>query len=380
MKKIITILSLWWILITLVNCSPSVEDYLEKAANALKQEESSDAFKYFFMAYHKSLDDSFFVFDEDDTFSDFILSENKKVLLAIEKQEKNRYESQIIKYDLREEDKEIKRINGKIYNANISPNGSYVIFLLQRKKNTLKNCSLIALINSNFIDAKVNLSCNKHIAISNEKKALFYYENRIASYNFNENIRKKNRFNKKYIEKTPDRPLKNLKSFGHFYYSIKNTPYLTYGSAGIYKLYSLYKKRLYLMNKLGSSSKIFFKPNSDIPGIIIGGAGQRRLTFIARKIKKEIHSINAKKYSDIAFVNKKDFYYINNSLLQFSKTTKDLPFFAKKIYTDNKSTVYFLSFNGYLMKYNITSTNISHSPSKTTISIFDKCMNLFEGQ
>ncbi len=363
----------WLLLLFAVSfCGPKPEDYLQQAREALKAENSELALLHYQKAYETSLDDDFFVYDRDDSFYLLTVSTDLDWLLLIRKlKEENKKPRYFLHVKhISEDDDYEEELQNRVDQVKISPAGKYV--LLTRR--LADECELTVWNTSDEQLKKLPLtsSCENEPAISDKGQLLYMKKGKVGSYDV---ANQKDTY--PYLKRFPDKPLSKLPAWAYFYFSPQNIPYLTYGVGGTYKFYNLADQKLKLLSRLPSYYKLFFFAGSEHPGMIVGGAGNRKFVIHdGNTYNKVLNSFKIKKWLEAAFVNKERYFYMGGSkVISFAdKKSKELPFWARQIHVDKAQNLYFLSPLGTALVYR------GKSPNPKSLAIFDAGWDLYESK
>ncbi len=356
-----------------LGCKPGPEEYILKAKEALNDQNPLLAIKYFHEAYEISLDKKFFLTDREKKFSNLYLSQNKKHLILL--QNLNNSSSFIYRDLSKQNKKEIEEdIDAKTIHLNVSPKGTYILFVLRSDQKGKCDLNIWEVSKRDFIDPKIRVDCIDQPAISDEGYVLYKERKHIMFLDIKKSLLKP----EMWTSRTPDIIYKKQTAKASFYFSPKNRPFLTFGKAGLYKLYDLSNRGLKLINKNLARGKIYFKKNMDHSGAIIGGAGKYSLSFFDPNfVGRVIKSYKLGIWKDISFINEGHYFFIQSGRIhehndEFTNKTRELPFFAKNIFADEKGNLFFLSILGTPMRYK------GETISQLNMKIFDKIIDLQE--
>ena len=360
------------------HCKKNPGDYIRKAREALEDENTSKAVFYFQKAYESSLSDRFFLLSRDTQFSQIEVSNSRRHLVLVQPSDKKSKFVYKVLHRNGDSEEIWENVKGVIKHSHISSNGKYVLFVVSQLivETDEQLCKLIIwkASKNEFIEIIRNLNCENRPAVSSQAEVLFMKKNEIWFWRRSGLPNGKREL---WVNKTPDKPFKHQKAKAFFSFSAKNSPFMTYGTAGTYKLYALAHHNLQLLTKKSSYYKIFFMPKSPNPGVITGGASQQKFTFFHPRYHNQIikeYSISVLK--DISFVNENEYYFIESERLYQTKEGKSiaLPFFAKNIFVNDRGGVFFLSSIGTFLHYE------GILPNKLSQNIFTKTLDIEESK
>ena len=237
----------------ILGCKPGPEKYILKAKEALNEQNPFLAIKYFHEAYEISLDKKFFLTDREEKFSNLYLSQNKKHLILLQNSDDS---SSFIYRELSKQDKEEieEDIDAKTIYLNVSPEGRYILFVLGSDQKGKCDLNIWEVSKRDFIDPKIRVDCIDQPAISDEGYLLYKEKEHTMFLDIKKSLLKP----EMWTPKTPDIIYKKQTVKASFYFSPKNRPFLTFGNAGLYKLYDLSNRSLKLINKNLSRGKNIF--------------------------------------------------------------------------------------------------------------------------
>lgn len=333
----------------LMNCTPSVERYKNKARKALQKEDSAKALEYFQMAFEVSLDDEYFPVGKRHTYSSLYSSIHRNKVLVIENQP-SKLKAYFTVYEVAKDDDWTRRVKGFIRLVGISPGGRYSILNIEDSANVCR-LELWDLQKKEQLPFSRSTICSENAAVSDSGQVVFIGANRvIMSYDLTSN-----KLEEKYIEGLPQAPIKNIPTRGFFQFGTGNHLYYTNGSLGLYHLFIVKDRQLKLISKEGASGKIYFLPGSENPGLITGGAGVHQVTFFnAASSFSESKTFPVRYWKDVVFLSDHEYYYIEDNRLVYVNKDKEekLAFWGNVLGADAGGRVYFLSPLGRLMTYN----------------------------
>jgi len=330
-----------------VHCRQSPERLVNKAENALKDQNSVRALIFFQKAFEASLPSDYFPTDRNEEYDDMVLSESREYLLLSENN-KGRYHSKFTVVNLKEKDYWEKKLAGYIIYSAISPGGRYSIFLLEyeEKKCTISIWDIQARQDLPF---NAEAMCQHKPGISDDGKLIFLENDTIKSFNvatLEKSIETKIDVSQSTFEKFP--------AAAWFQFSPDNSLFYTYGYAGEYRLYWLYNQKSKLITKSGATGRIYFRYNNNDPGIITGGADTHRITFFLKdEYNEELKNLKVSYWRDASFINDQFYYYIEEGRLGMSLDGQDktLDFWAQKIYLGMDKEAYIISPLKHLLVY-----------------------------
>ena len=339
---------LFFLIITISACSPDHEEWIIKANRAIKLENSEQALQYMQKAYESTLENDLFMTNRDQVNYLVRVSANKNWVLLVNLENNPRKNIlQII--ELKSKDTWEAEIPVNIRDGIISPDGVFAMFKKSRTDSLEDLCNYIVWSRESdeFHKIELDFDCSHAPAISDEGFIYYMKNGKIGWFDV---LNKENVY--PAYEEQPDRPTNP--AFGSFYFSANKVPFLIYGAMGKYKLYNLDKKKLKVLSHTASTSGVYFMGNN--PGVIIGGAGQRKFVFYDANIPKKIlHTLPVRKWQDAAFISKEMYYFIeNDKRLKLLKKNKviDLPFWAEQIDTGLNNELIFISPIGTALSIN----------------------------
>ncbi len=341
-------------------CSPSAQDYVERAQSALEEQDAKKALELYRNAFDVSLPDEFFIDDLDDTYTDLFVSLDGKTVLTV-RNRGDRTKSYIAVYRPAGDIFESESLTGYIHSASISPNGHYAAFTVKNPE--LPECRLLSwnLDEWEKESYETSVDCQQRPGISSQGILLFMREGKIFAYDFGYHEIIEN-----YIEKTPDPPIPGMPAWASFEFSIANIPFFTFGSAGSYKLYSLKNRKMSLLSKDASASRIYFYPGESYPGVITGGANNHQIRFYDPDHPGDLEKSYPVRYWKDALFFGRDYYYFveDNRLYVSSKGDSEaMNIWARKIYSGTGGLIYVLTPPGHLIQLQ----NLDLPPESTRI-------------
>ena len=170
----------------------------------------------------------------------------------------------------------------------------------------------------------------------------------------------------------PEKSAKKFPAYAHFYSAPDNKVWMIYGAAGSYRLYQLGEKQPKLVSKDIASSKLYLVSESKIAGVFVGGAGAQQFVTLNPKDSQIGRRMKAKVWGDAAFINDRQYYYIEDGLLSYKNggTETELPFWAEQIAIGTKDELLFLSSTGSAMRYT------QKSPPAESLKIYNKAVEI----
>lgn len=342
-------------------CSIKPEEWLEKATTALKNENSEEALYYYQKAYEASLDDSFIVLDRESVFDRLQLSSDGEWLVAVRDrsigqmfvEEPEDGSSSMLLYEIKTEDEHHATVPDSIHYMHVSPHARFVLLMFKQEND---NCSIMAYSREQekSLKSDILLDCNQSIAIDEKGGAYYMKDQKIGYYDFVNGLD-----TYPYLKRFPDKPISQFPAYPAIAVSADNTPFLTYGAAGRYKLYNLANKKLKLLARNVSSPRIYFTRDIQGVGVVIGGAGSYRLAYFhPTEYGKELKKYPVRRWQDVAFNTKDHYYYLqNNSYFEKKPDQKnevELPFSITDAGVGSDSALYMLSETGIILAYRNT--------------------------
>ncbi|MES0491066.1 MAG: hypothetical protein ABUK01_13795 [Leptospirales bacterium] len=310
-----------------VFCSKTPEELVKLGQDSLANEDPVGAQKYFMQAYEVSLPDEYYFFDRDENYESLTASANGNVLLAIQKNETKKH-STLSLYNTMEDETWTKTVPEIVDNVALSPSGNYMA-VSSFVEEGLCSISLWSVTEHEKIPFSATIRCPDSPGISDAGRLFFTYEGKVGVFDISTQ-----KLNRDYLKKTPDLPVKGMPAWSKIQLSPDNVPFMTYGSAGVYKLYSLSGGELKLIFKEATTGKIFFKPSGRVLGVITGGANNHSIAFFT------FDGVAAEKYpvrlwKDAAFLHSSKYYFIEGARVYSynQKKEQELPFFGSHLYT-----------------------------------------------
>ncbi|MDH4261459.1 MAG: hypothetical protein OEV78_00280 [Spirochaetia bacterium] len=348
MKKIF--ISIFYILLFIANCTPSVERYKNKARKELQKENSAKAIEYLQMAFEESLDDEFYPVGRRHNYSSLYFSANRNKLVLAENQP-SKSKAYFTVYEVAKEDDWTRRVKGFIRNVGLSPNGIYSIINIEDAPDICR-LELWDLQKKEQLSFSRSVSCSENAGVSDAGQVIFTDSNNIVmSYDL-----KADKLDEKYIIDDLKPPMKNIPARGSFQFSPGNILYFTYGSMGLYHLFYVKDRKMNLISKDGAFGKIYFLPGSDNPGLITGGANAHQVNFFnaSSAAYEQYKTFPIRYWKDAVFISDKEYYFVEDNRLVYVNQEKEnkLSFWASVLSADASGKVYFLSPLGKLMAYN----------------------------
>lgn len=345
-------LSLLLLFILLLGCTPSPEEYLEKAAVELKKENSEKAFLYFQEAYEGSLPETFFSLGKEVRFDNHAASYDRRIVL-LSRFDKEDNQSEIVRYDLQESDADSWNLEGNVIQMSLSTGGMFSVLLLQRAN---QSCEVQIFKESELIK-KFDSACAGRPSVSDTGEFWQFRDGKIVRLEASSTGGRETDF-MGVSSKVPDPPIKDSPAFGHFYW-IGQTLYMTFGYAGLYKLYRVTPKDFTLLSKSidggVAASRVFSLPGTSYVGVITGGAGNHRVRFFrdtGGSLAVEL-DLPVKYWKDILMLSRTEYYYMEGSVLNRVSGTEDkaLPFWVQGLVASKGQQIFFLSGLGTFMRY-----------------------------
>lgn len=352
----------------LVACGPTPEKFIEKAQTALAREDYDAAVLYMKNAYELSLPKEFFITKRDQSFAFLRAShDGTKVLLVEKKIPKKAYDStKAIVIDRKRDAQTKQSLPGKIRDVNFSPAGNFAVFL-QQQNDSAKDCKV--LLWNVEADKRIDVGlthCVTKPAVKNDGSVWYLRADQI--HVFDSATQKDRLFNKGL---KPEKSAKKFPAYAYFYSAPDDKVWMIYGAAGSYRLYQLGDK-LKLVSKEIASNKLYLVSETKIAGVFIGGAGSQQFVTLNPR-DSEIHQrMKAKLWSDAAFVNDKQFYYIEDGVLALRNQGKEieLPFWAQQLVIGGPDELLFLSSTGSALCYR------QKSPPAQSLRIYNKAVEI----
>ncbi|HRP69281.1 MAG TPA: hypothetical protein PLY93_07095 [Turneriella sp.] len=350
-------------------CGPSPEKFIEKAQQALAKEDYDAALLFMKNAYEISLPKEFFITDRKLSFSFLQTShDGKRVLLVEKKLTKNAYDpTKVFVIDREKEEEKKCVIHGKIRDINFSPDGTAAVFLQQADEKS-KDCTIWLWQITLDKTHEVGLThCVTKPAVKNDGTVWYLRLDQI--HVFNPTTTKDTLFNQ---GRKPEKSAKKFPAYAYFYAAPDDKVWMIYGAAGSYRLYQINTKTLKLVSKDIASNKLYLVAEDKIAGVFIGGAGNHEFVTLNPKNSQISRRMKAKVWTDAAFVNKREYYYIEDGVLAHRKGDKEteLPFWAEQIAIGAANELLFLSSTGSAMHYANT------MPPTESIKIYNKAVEI----
>ncbi len=360
----------------LYSCNNKPGDYIRKAKKALENENAPKAVFYFQKAYESSLDKSFLLLSKIDRFSKMEVSGDKKHIVLL-KSSKNTSKFVYKVFDGGNSTQEVwENLEGEVKHSFVSFDGSYVLFTVTSSKKSICKLIIWRASDNKFIKTINNLSCENRAAISSRGLVLFMKGNKIWSLHLSHSSTMNTPI-ALWVRQTPDKPFKNQRAKATFSFSSNALPFMTYGIAGTYKLYNLANRSLILLTKRAGYYQIFFTQRESYPGVITGGASQRKFTFFHFNYPNRIiKQYDISTLMGISFVKQNEYYSIESNRLYLTKNGKStaLPFFVKNIFAKENGGAFFLSSIGTPLHYE------GIPPNRLSRTIFTKILEIEESK
>jgi|JI8StandDraft_1071087.scaffolds.fasta_scaffold11864_2 dipeptidyl aminopeptidase/acylaminoacyl peptidase len=356
------------IVFALVHCGPTPEKFIEKSQAALAREDYDSALLYMKNAYELSLPKDFFVTTRDLSFSHLRASHDGQRILLVEKKiPKKAYEStRIYAIDRQKGSQQKNTMRGKIRDVNFSPDGLQAVFL-QQPTESIKDCKLWLwqISADKMIEAGAS-HCVTKPAVKNDGTVWYMKQDQI--HTFDSKTGKDSLFNR---GQRPEKSARKFPAYAHFYAAPDNKVWMIYGAAGSYRLYQLSEKTK-LVSKEIAASRLYLVAESRIPGVFIGGAGAQQFVTLNPKDSQIGRRMKAKVWGDAAFVNDRQYYYIEDGVLAYRDGNKEteLPFWAEQLAVGVKDELLFLSSTGSAMRYT------QKMPPAESLKIYNKAVEI----
>jgi hypothetical protein len=334
----------------LLNCTPSVERYKNKARKALQNEDSQKAREYLQKAFESSLDREFIPLGRWHSYSNLYSSVSRNRLILSENQP-SRLKSYFTVYDFAKSNDWKRRVKGYINTVSMSPNGQYGLLHISSENN---KCyfELWDLSAKDMISLNQEIPCGQTGGISDDGKIVFIGLNKFVNLlDINTGVLQEN-----FIQKLPPTPSKNIPALGLFQFSHNNKLFFLTGSFGIYHLYIEDDRQLRLISNDASAGKIYFFPGGNSPGVIVGGASDHQVVFYSPgSFKPELY-FPVRYWKDAVFIKPGEYFFIEEDRLVEVKDgiENKLPFWGVRLFADAAGRVYLLSPLGHLITYNHT--------------------------
>ncbi|MBN8223076.1 MAG: hypothetical protein J0L53_19330 [Spirochaetes bacterium] len=352
-----------------IACGPTPEKFIEKSQQALAREDYDAALLFMKNAYELSLPKEFFITKRDLSFSFLRAShDGQKILLIEKKLAKKAFESTraMVINRAKENKQEKTQIPGKIRDVNFAPDGNFAVFL-QQPGEQIKDCKIwLWQVEQNKTSEIGGTHCVTKPAVKNDGTVWYLKNDQI--HVFNPTSGKDTLFNK---GAKPEKSAKKFPAYAHFYSAPDNKVWMIYGAAGSYRLYQLGEKQK-LVSKDIAASKLYLVSESKIAGVFVGGAGNQQFVTLNPKDSQIGRRMKAKVWGDAAFINDRQFYYIEDGVLAFrsGSSETELPFWAEQIAIGVKDELLFLSSTGSAMRY------IHKSPPAESLKIYNKAVEI----
>jgi hypothetical protein len=365
MKKIALLSAFAWV----IACGPTPEKFIEKSQQALAKEDYDSALLFMKNAYELSLPKDFFITKRELSFSYLRAShDGQKILLVEKKLVKKAFEpTKLLVIDRVKDKQEKSTIPGKVRDVNFAPDGGFAVFL-QQPGETAKECKIwlwqIAMGKIGEIGAT---HCVTKPAVKSDGTVWYLKADQIHVYN--PTTGKDFLFNK---GAKPEKSAKKFPAYAHFYSAPDNKVWMIYGAAGTYRLYQLGEKQPKLVSKEIASSKLYLVSEKKIAGVFIGGAGNQQFVTLNPKDSQIGRRMKAKVWGDAAFINDRQFYYIEDGVLAYRNggNETELPFWAEQLAIGTKDELLFLSSTGSAMRYT------HKSPPPESLKIYNKAVEI----
>ncbi len=349
-------------------CGPTPEKFIEKSQAALAREDYDAALLYMKNAYELSLPKEFFVTTRDLSFSHLRAShDGQRILLVEKKSPKKAFESmRIYAIDRQKGSQQKNAMQGKIRDVNFSPDGLQAVFL-QQPTESIKDCKIwLWQISSNKMTEAGASHCVTKPAVKNDGTVWYMRNDQI--HTFDSKSGKDSLFNRGL---KPEKSARKFPAYAYFYAAPDNKVWMIYGAAGSYRLYQLSDKTK-LVSKEIAASRLFLVAESRIPGVFVGGAGAQQFVTLNPKDSQIGRRMKAKVWGDAAFVNDRQYYYIEDGVLAYRDGTKEveLPFWAEQLAVGVKDELLFLSSTGSAMRY------VQKMPPAESLKIYNKAVEI----
>ncbi len=357
-----------FLLLVAVHCGPTPEKFIEKSQAALAREDYDSALLYMKNAYELSLPKDFFLSTRDLSFSHLRASyDGQRVLLVEKKIPKKAYENtRIYAIDRQKGTQQKNAMRGKIRDVNFSPDGLQAVFL-QQPTESLKDCKiwLWQIAADKMIEAGAT-HCVTKPAAKNDGTVWYLKQDQI--HVFDSKTGKHSLFNRGL---KPEKSARKFPAYAHFYAAPENKLWMIYGAAGSYRLYQLSEK-MKLVSKDIAASRLYLVSETRIPGVFVGGAGAQQFVTLNPKDSQIGKRMKAKVWGDAAFVNDRQYYYIEDGVLAFRDGAKEteLPFWAEQLAIGVKDELLFLSSTGSAMRYQ------QKMPPAESLKIYNKAVEI----
>ncbi len=343
-----------------VACAPGPDASLREAEKALKVQDSEAALTHFREAYELSLPREYFFGKRGDVFEKVIFSANHGNL-AVVSEKKGNLSFTVYRDSKKKAGFSLTALPPWI---SLSPSGEYAIILKDEKD---EKCSLQLYSIQSRKKEKVSdaLTCEQRPAVSDAGIAYYWEDGRIARYSAESG-------KSELYERFPDRPYKNIPAFASYYASPNGKIYLTYGSAGAYKLYNVTEK-LNLLRKDVSTYRIYFDPQGN-PAVIMGGAGKQKLVVLDASKANIDYELTEKVWEDVVLIEPQKYYFTEAGATKFfDGKESELPFWVKSLGA-GKDKVYLHSQTGRLIVWT------GSRPPAESILIYNKGISVDENR
>ncbi|MCX7632861.1 MAG: hypothetical protein N2Z22_05975 [Turneriella sp.] len=329
------------------HCGQSPEKFIEKAQASLMREEHEAALLYMKNAYEVSLPKDFFITKRDQSFG-FLRAAfgGQKILLTEKKTARRAFDEHKVLWLDRERDRQKKNsLPGKVREVSLAPGGLFAVFL-QQPGAAAKECTIwLWQVEKNLMEKVTNTLCHGRPAVTDDGSVWYLADEMVRRRPLGT------------TQAAPDkgkrvaRPLPKFVAYPYFYAAPGNEVWLVYGAAGNYRLYRVDGK-VQLVSKEVASHRMYFLAESGVPGVFVGGAGNQQFMVLDPKHRTR-KRLNAKNWSDAAFINDKVFYYLEEGILSYrnGKNETELPFWAEQLAIGVKDELLFLSSTGSAMRY-----------------------------
>jgi len=329
-------------------CSPSAEDYKKKASKALEEENAAKWMEYMQRAHEAYLGEKFFPLGDNLEFSDFYSSAERNMILLVANQASKK-KSTFVVY-LPDQDENWKRkIRGYIQDAAVSPEGRY-FFVVVRNADLTCEGHLWETEEKEEVLSVTGFECMQKGAVLDDGTLLYAKSGDIVLHKLKGGIVEKN--------KLPSSPIESLPGWVSVQISPRKNIFFTYGSAGLYYLYYLDSGEFHLVSKQLSHPKLFFYPDSDSPGGIMGGADEHKVYFFGGSgYGKTVKTYPVRYWQDALFFDEDLYFFVEEQrLCYYEKKEQCLSIWANKLFGDKKGNVFFLTPLGHFGEISINST------------------------
>jgi len=353
---------------TISGCGPTPEKFIEKAQSALAKENYDAALLYMKNAYELSLPKEFFITKRDQSFAFLRASlDGQRVLLVEKKSPQKLFDNTRAVVIDRAKDTQAKQsLPGKIRDVNFSPEGTFAVFL-QQPNESLKDCKVLLwnVVGDKLIDVG-QTHCVTKPAVKNDGTVWYMRNDQIHVFDLKSE--KDGLYNK---GRKPEKSAKKFPAYARFYASPDNKVWMIYGAAGSYRLYQLGDKPK-LVSKEIASHRLYLISEAKNVGVFIGGAGAQQFVTLNPKDSQIGRRMKAKVWTDAAFMNDKQYYYIEDGILAYrnGKDETELPFWADQLAIGTKDELLFLSSTGSAMRY------AQKPPPAESLRIYNKAVEI----